>query len=69
LLGGATLAGMSRKPEIVADAAGYIFRKPAAACTGNLFTDVEVLAAEGITDLTSYSVIPGARLYPDIFLG
>jgi citronellol/citronellal dehydrogenase len=68
LLGGATLAGMSRKPEIVADAAGYIFRKPAAACSGHLFTDEEVLAAEGITDLTSYSVIPGASLYPDIFL-
>jgi citronellol/citronellal dehydrogenase len=69
LLGGATLAGMSRKPEIVADAAGYILGKPAAACSGHLFTDEEVLAAEGITDLTSYSVIPGARLYPDIFLG
>ena len=51
---------MSRTPEILADAAYYIFSKPSAECTGNWFIDEEVLAAEGITDLEKYSVVPGA---------
>lgn len=68
LLGGDALAKMSRKPEIIADAAFYIFSKPAAECTGNSFIDDEVLAAEGITDLEQYSVVPGAKLYNDLFL-
>jgi citronellol/citronellal dehydrogenase len=68
LLGGQMLANMSRKPEILADAAYYILNKPATACTGNLFLDEQVLAEEGITDLSGYSVIPGAELYPDLFV-
>lgn len=68
LLGGQMLANMSRKPEILADAAYYILNKSATACTGNLFLDEQVLAAEGITDLSDYSVIPGAELYPDLFV-
>lgn len=68
LLGGETLAKMSRTPDIVADAAFYIFSKPAAQCTGNCFIDEEVFAAEGITDLSKYSVVPGAQLYKDLFL-
>jgi citronellol/citronellal dehydrogenase len=59
---------MSRKPEIVADAAYYILRKPAAECTGNTFIDEAVLAAEGITDLDHYSVVPGGQLYNDLFV-
>ena len=68
LLGGAMLANMSRTPEILADAAYYILRKPAATCTGNLFLDETVLAQEGITDLSKYSVVPGAQLYTDLFV-
>lgn len=68
LLGGQMLANMSRKPEILADAAYYILSKPAATCTGNLFLDEQVLAAEGITDLSQYSVVPGAQLYTDLFV-
>jgi citronellol/citronellal dehydrogenase len=68
LLGGDALAKMSRTPEILADAAYYIFRKPAAECSGNCFIDEEVFAAEGITDLEKYSVVPGAKLYKDLFL-
>jgi citronellol/citronellal dehydrogenase len=29
--------------------------------------DEEVLAKEGITDLSKYSVVPGAKLYTDLF--
>ena len=68
LLGGQTLANMSRKPEILADAAYYILGNPSASCTGNLFLDEQVLAAEGITDLAHYSVVPGAQLYQDLFV-
>lgn len=68
LLGGDALIKMSRKPEIIADAAYYILSRPAAACTGNFFIDEEVLAEEGITDLGKYSVVPGATLYTDLFL-
>jgi hypothetical protein len=62
------LAKMSRTPQILADAAFYIISKSAATCTGNTFIDEAVFAAEGITDLSAYSVVPGANLYPDLFI-
>jgi citronellol/citronellal dehydrogenase len=68
LLGGDALAKMSRTPEILADAAFYIFSKASSQCTGNCFIDEEVFMKEGITDLTKYSVVPGARLYTDLFV-
>ena len=68
LLGGDILMQMSRKPEIVADAAFYIIKQPSSECTGNFFTDEEVLIKEGITDFTSYAVNPGQKLMKDIFL-
>jgi citronellol/citronellal dehydrogenase len=68
LLGGEMLMKMSRTPEILADAAFYILRRPSKTCTGNFFIDETVLAEEGITDLSGYSVVPGAQLYTDLFL-
>jgi citronellol/citronellal dehydrogenase len=68
LLGGEALINMSRKPEIIADAAYYILSKTSAACTCNTFIDEKVLEAEGIIDLSNYSVQPGGQLYPDLFL-
>ncbi|MEQ1677041.1 MAG: NAD(P)-dependent oxidoreductase [Chitinophagaceae bacterium] len=68
LLGGAMLANMSRTVDILADAAYYILRQPSGECTGNLFVDEQVLAKEGITDLEKYSVVPGAKLYNDLFV-
>jgi citronellol/citronellal dehydrogenase len=68
LLGGQMLMNMSRTTDIIADAAWYILSKPATECTGNTFIDEAVLAAEGITDLEKYSVVPGAKLYTDLFL-
>ncbi|HRH50516.1 MAG TPA: NAD(P)-dependent oxidoreductase [Panacibacter sp.] len=68
LLGGEVLAKMSRTPEILADAAYYILGKPSAQCTGNTFIDEQVFAAEGITDLEKYSVVPRAKLYQDLFI-
>ena len=68
LLGGDALMKMSRKPEIIADAAFYILRRPCYECTGNTFIDEEVLAAAGITDLEQYAITPGGKLYTDLFL-
>ncbi len=68
LLGGEALIKMSRKAEIVADAAFYILQKPSAECTGNTYIDEEVLAAEGINDLSKYAIVHGGKLYQDLFL-
>jgi citronellol/citronellal dehydrogenase len=68
LLGGQMLVNMSRTPEILADAAFEILKRPSTQCTGNLYVDEQVLAEEGITDLAHYSVVPGATLYTDLFL-
>lgn len=68
LLGGEMLARMSRKPEILADAAHYIFSQPSASCTGHTFIDEEVFAQQGITDLSQYAVVPGGNLYTDLFV-
>ena len=58
----------SRKPEIMGDAAWEIFNKSSRECTGNFFIDDEVLTAAGKTDLSEYSMVPGAQLIPDFFV-
>lgn len=57
-----------RKPEIVADAAYAIFNKPSRDCTGNFFTDEQVLLAGGTSDFSVYAMKEGAQLIPDFFL-
>jgi hypothetical protein len=68
LLGGEALANISRTVAILADAAYYILSKPSAECTGNTFLDEAVFAKEGITDLSKYAVVPGSKLYRDLFI-
>lgn len=68
LLGGEQLMKMSRKPEIIADAAFFILQKLSAECSGNNFIDEDVLTAEGVIDFEKYAITPGGRLYPDLFL-
>jgi len=67
LLGGDTAMKGSRKPDIMADAAHAILTK-GVDVTGKFFIDDEVLAAEGKTDLSEYSMVPGAQLLPDFFV-
>ncbi|WP_026454310.1 SDR family oxidoreductase [Saccharomonospora iraqiensis] len=55
---GAELSSRSRTPEIMADAAHAVLTRPAAETTGQFFIDDEVLAAEGITDLSGYRLAP-----------
>jgi len=58
----------ARRPEIVADAAWQILVGDAKSCTGNLFTDEEVLAAAGETDFDRYNMDPAQRPFPDLFV-
>ncbi len=68
MLGGHAMLQASRKPEIMADAAYFIFKRNSKNCSGNFFIDDEVLADEGITNLDHYAVKPGAKLIPDFFI-
>jgi citronellol/citronellal dehydrogenase len=68
LLGGDEAMARSRKPEILADAAHAILVRDSRECTGNFFVDDEVLAEEGVTDLSDYTYGDGANLQTDIFL-
>lgn len=68
LLGGDFLIQRSRTPEIVAEAALHILKQPSYECTGNFFTDEEILIKEGITDFSKYAVNPDQKLMPDLFL-
>jgi citronellol/citronellal dehydrogenase len=68
LLGGEQAVAHCRKPEIMADAAHAILVRNSRTCTGRFFIDDEVLAAEGVTDLSGYAVTPGAELLADFFV-
>ena len=69
LLGGDAAMAASRKPEVVADSAYAILTRPSRECTGNFFLCEDVLAEEGVTDLSPYSY-GGAdsQLQTDLFV-
>ena len=67
IVGGETLMGMSRTPEILADAAYAIFNKPKT-FTGNFLLDDTFLAGEGVTDFDQYRADPTQRLQIDFFV-
>ena len=68
LLGGERVMRMSRTPDIMAEAACRIFRKPARSFTGNFLIDDTFLAGEGIRDFEQYRVDPDAPLAPTFFV-
>ena len=69
LLGGDEAMRRSRRPEIVADAAHAILVRPSRQTTGNFFLVEDVLAAEGVTDLSAYGFAgPQGELQTDIFV-
>jgi citronellol/citronellal dehydrogenase len=68
LLGGDSMIKASRKPEIMAEAAHRILRKPSRECTGNFFVDEDFLREEGVTDFDQWAVTPGTPLAPDFFV-
>jgi citronellol/citronellal dehydrogenase len=68
MLGGVIRPEHCRKVDIVADAAHAILTKSSCHCSGNFFIDEDVLAKEGIVDLSSYAVVPGSQPMTDLFL-
>lgn len=60
------LIGKSRSPQIMADAAVEILRRPAAEVTGQCFIDADVLALAGVTDFSGYG--GGTEPLIDFFL-
>jgi citronellol/citronellal dehydrogenase len=68
LLGGAAMAALGRKPDIVADAAYAIFVKPSRQFTGRFVIDDSFLAENGVTDFERYRVDPTQTLAPDFFV-
>jgi len=67
LLGGDEAMARARTPDIYADAAYAILDRNPRDCTGNAYIDDEVLAEEGVTDLSKYAQ-PGAELALDLFV-
>ena len=67
LLGGDMIMRMSRKPEIMADAAYAIFNKKAAEFTGHFLIDDNFLYDEGVRDFEHYRVDPTQPLAPVFF--
>lgn len=68
ILGGDAIMKMSRKPDILADAAHMIFTKNAKEFTGNFLVDDTFLAENGVTDFDQYRVDPTQDLAPDFFV-
>ncbi len=68
LLGGEAAMRASRDPAILADAAYAILCRSAKENTGNFYIDDEILAEEGVTDLSGYAAAEATNLQTDIFL-
>jgi citronellol/citronellal dehydrogenase len=69
LLGGEEVVRMSRKPDILADAAHLVFTQPARSFTGHfLIDDTFLYEVGGVTDFDQYRVDPTVDLTPDFFV-
>jgi citronellol/citronellal dehydrogenase len=69
LLGGEVAVAKARTPDIMADAAHAILTRDSRTCTGNFYTDEDVLREEGITDFAGYRLAAReADLDLDFFL-
>lgn len=69
VLGGDKLMRMSRRPEIMADAAYLLLQQPARKLTGRFFIDDSFLHEwGGVTDFNSYRIDPAMPLAPDFFV-
>ena len=60
---------MSRKPDIIADAAHLLFQQPAKTFTGHFLIDDTFLhTVGGVTDFEAYRIDPSKPLAPDFFV-
>lgn len=58
----------SRKAEIMGDAAYILLTSDSAKCTGNFYTDEELLRLFGVSDFSHYAINKDAKLFKDAFL-
>ena len=63
MLGGETAVNMSRKPEIMADAAYAILTQDSRSLTGKFLIDDDILKQHGVTDMDQYANVPGETLH------
>lgn len=70
IVGGDAAMAVSRRPEIMADAAHEVLTKPAAEYTGQTLIDDDVLRAAGVSDFSHYRYgeTTEEQLQSDIFL-
>ena len=69
ILGGDQLMRMSRKPDIIADAAHLAFSQPSRDLTGQfLIDDTFLFETGGVRDFEGYRVDPSVPLAPDFFV-
>ena len=68
LLGGDAAMARARRPEVYADSAYAIFNRASRECTGNTYLCEDVLAEEGVTDLSVYNYVEGAELQVDLYV-
>jgi citronellol/citronellal dehydrogenase len=68
LLGGDEAMARARKPAVYADAAYVILNKPSREYTGNSVLCEDVLFESGVTDLSVYDCIAGAKLGVDLWV-
>ena len=68
MLGGDVALKMSRKPEIMADAAFAIITKNSKEFTGNFLIDEDLLRQEGVKDFDQYAHCPGEICTHTIFV-
>ena len=59
MLAGETGVRMSRKPDIMADAAYLILSQNSRDLTGQFLIDDDVLRQHGVTDMDHYANVPG----------
>ena len=53
-MGEAEVRAQARSPRIMADAILALVTRPAGQCSGNFYTDAELLGRGGVTDLSEY---------------
>ena len=68
LPGLASQLDMTRKPEIMADAAHIVLTSDPRTMTGQFLIDEELLRQAGVSDFDRYAVVPGTPLLPDLFV-
>ncbi|MGD8977482.1 MAG: NAD(P)-dependent oxidoreductase [Gammaproteobacteria bacterium] len=68
MLGDMVRPEQCRKPAIMADAAHYVLTRDSRKLSGRFLIDEEVLAEAGVTDFSSYDLVPGSELAQDLFI-